>query len=198
MDALIAFAIGLGLAAACGFRVFVPLFAASIAANGGDLALAPGFAWLGSQTAMIAFGTATVLEVGAYYVPWLDHFLDTVTTPASIVAGAIASASVLVDMPPLVRWGVAIIGGGGVAGLTQGATVALRTKSGLLTGGLANFAVSSLEFLGATGTAILAIALPLAALVVVIILTIISIRIVRRVARFAGAVQRASSTALEH
>lgn len=183
MDTLIAFAIGLGLAAACGFRVFVPLFAASVAANGGHLALAPGFDWLGSPAAMIAFGTATLFEVGAYYVPWLDHVLDAVTTPASVIAGAVASASVMVDMPPLIRWSVALIGGGGLAGLMQGATVALRAKSGLFTGGLANFTVSTFELIGATGTAILAIVLPLVALAVVLVLAIAAVRMIRRVAR---------------
>jgi hypothetical protein len=183
VDVFIGIAIGLGLAAACGFRVFVPLFAASIAANGGHLALSPGFDWLASPGAMVAFGTATVLEVGAYYIPWLDHLLDTVTTPASVIAGVVASASVLVDLPPLLRWSVALVAGGGVAGLTQGATVALRAKSGLLTGGLGNFAVSSLEFFGAAGTAILAIVLPLVALALVIVLVVLSVRTLRWVAR---------------
>lgn len=183
MDVLVAIAIGLGLAAACGFRVFVPLFAASIAANGGHLALSPGFDWIGSQTALVAFGTATVLEIGAYYVPWLDHVLDTVTTPASVIAGVIASASVMVDLPPLIKWTVALVGGGGMAGLTQGATVALRAKSGMFTGGLANAAVSSLELIGATGTAILAIVLPLVALAVVVVLAVVSIRVLRRIVR---------------
>lgn len=181
MDVLVAVAIGLGLAAACGFRVFVPLFAASIAANGGHLTLAPGFDWLGSSAAMVAFGSATLLEIGAYYVPWLDHLLDTVTTPASVVAGVVASASVLVDLPPLIKWSVAIVGGGGIAGLTQGATVAVRTKSGLFTGGLANVAVSTFELIGAT--AILAIALPLVALAMVVVLIVASVRVLRRIAR---------------
>jgi hypothetical protein len=183
VDILVAIAIGLGLAAACGFRVFVPLFAASIAAHGGNLTLAPGFDWLGTNTAMVAFGTATVLEIGAYYVPWLDHLLDTVTTPASVAAGVVASAAVLVDLPPLVQWGVALVGGGGIAGLTQGATVALRTKSGLFTGGLANFAVSSFELIGATATAILAILVPLVALAVVSVIVVVSVRVIRRLRR---------------
>lgn len=180
MDTFIAIAVGLGLAAACGFRIFVPLLAASIAANTGHLVIAPGFEWLSSPVAMTAFGTATVLEVGAYYVPWLDHVLDTITTPAAVIAGMVASASVLVDMPPLVKWAVVLIGGGGIAGLTQGATVTLRAKSGLFTGGLANFAVASVELVGATATAILAIVLPLVALALILLLLVVSARAVRR------------------
>ncbi|HSA54580.1 MAG TPA: DUF4126 domain-containing protein [Gemmatimonadaceae bacterium] len=183
MDTFVAIAVGLGLAAACGFRVFVPLLAASVAANMDYLTVAPGFEWLGSPVAMIAFGTATALEVAAYYVPWLDHVLDTVTTPAAVIAGMVASASVLVDVPPLLKWGVVLVGGGGVAGLMQGATVALRAKSGLFTGGLANVAVASIELIGATATAVLAIVLPLVALALVVVLLIVSGRLLRRLAR---------------
>ena len=180
MDALIPLAVGLGLAAATGFRVFVPLLAASIAAHGGHLELADGFQWIGSTAAMIAFGTATVLEVGAYYIPWLDHALDAVTTPAAVLAGMFASASVIVDMPPLLKWSVVLVGGGGIAGLTQGATVALRAKSGLFTGGVANPAVSTMELVGSVGTATLAIVLPLVALLVVIVMAVLSVRMIRR------------------
>ena len=95
----------------------------------------------------------------------------------------VASASVLVDVPPLLKWGVVLVGGGGVAGLMQGATVALRAKSGLFTGGLANVAVASIELIGATATAVLAIVLPLVALALVVVLLIVSGRLLRRLAR---------------
>jgi hypothetical protein len=180
MDVLLSLAVGLGLAAACGFRVFVPLLAASIAAHGGHLELASGFDWIGSTAAVVAFGTATLLEVGAYYIPWLDHALDAVTTPAAVLAGMFASASVIVDMPPLLKWSVVLVGGGGIAGLTQGATVALRAKSGLFTGGLANPGVSTLELVSSAGTAILAIVVPVVALVLVIVMVVVSVRLVRR------------------
>jgi hypothetical protein len=180
MDTILAISIGLGLAAACGFRVFVPLLAASVGSNAGHLTLAPGFDWIGSPVAMSAFEVATLLEVGAYYVPWLDHALDVIATPAAVLAGMLASASVLVDMSPMLTWSVVLIGGGGIAGLTQGATVALRVKSGLFTGGLGNAAVSTAELLGATAMAILAIALPLLALMAVFIMLIVSLRVIRR------------------
>lgn len=169
---LVSVSVGLGLAAACGFRVFVPLLIASLAAHFGHLPLAPGFDWLASVPALVALGTATVLEVSAYYVPWLDHALDVVATPAAVLAGMLAAASVLTDLPPLLKWSTVIIGGGGAAGLIQGASVLLRLKSGALTGGLANPLVSTLELAGAGGTALLAILLPLLCLVLVVALLI--------------------------
>jgi hypothetical protein len=167
LQTLVPIALGLGLAAACGLRVFVPLLALSLAAATGHVPLAPGWEWLASRGALVALGTATVLEVAAYMIPWLDHALDVVATPAAMIAGAIASASVMVDLPPLVKWTVVIVGGGGIAGLTQGATVLARLKSGLFTGGMANPVVALLELGGAAALSMLALAAPVAAFVVV-------------------------------
>jgi hypothetical protein len=167
---LVSVAVGLGLAAACGFRVFVPLLIASLAAHFGHLPLAGGFEWLASLPALLALGTATVLEIGAYYMPWLDHALDLVATPAAVLAGMLATASVATDLPPLLKWSTVIIGGGGAAGLIQGASVLLRLKSGLLTGGLANPLLATVELLGAGTTALLAILLPFVCLGLVLVL----------------------------
>jgi hypothetical protein len=105
----------LGLAAACGFRVFVPLLLVSLAARSGHLELSQGFAWIGSTPALICFGTATVLEVLAYYVPVVDNFLDSVATPAAIVAGVVVSAAVMTDIEPWLKWSLATVAGGGLA-----------------------------------------------------------------------------------
>ena len=160
-QSLVSLALGLGLSAACGFRVFVPLLAISLASRSGYVELSSGFSWMASDAALIVFATATVLEVGAYYVPWLDNFLDAAATPAAILAGIVASASVFVEVPPLVKWSVALIGGAGAAGLVQGATVLLRLKSLATTGGAGNPVVSTAELAGSTVTSMLAIAVPI-------------------------------------
>jgi len=158
---LLSVAIGLGLAAACGFRVFAPLLVAGIAAHWGRLPLAGGFEWLGSTPALFALGTATILEIGAYYFPWLDHALDLIATPAAVLAGCIAAASVVTDLPPMIKWAAALIGGGGAAGLVQAASVLLRIKSTALTGGLGNPFVATMEAVGSVLTSMLAILLPI-------------------------------------
>ena len=117
MNELLSVALGIGLAAACGFRVFVPLLLVSVAAKAGKLTLVSSFQWMGTDTAMIAFAIATALEVGAYYIPWLDNLLDSVTTPAAVVAGTIITAAVITDMSPLMKWSLALIAGGGTAGV---------------------------------------------------------------------------------
>ena len=104
MDTLLGLIVGVGLSAAGGFRVFVPLLGLSIASITGYLKLASGFEWIGTWPAVISFATATILEITAYFIPWFDNLLDTITGPAAVIAGTIMTASVLTDIPPFLKW----------------------------------------------------------------------------------------------
>ncbi|MDX1683280.1 MAG: DUF4126 domain-containing protein [Phycisphaeraceae bacterium] len=181
MDALLALLIGLGLAAACGFRIFVPLLVMALAARAGHLTLDPSFAWAASDTAIAALAAATLLEIGGYYVPWIDNLLDTVATPAAIVAGTIATAAMVTHMDPLMQWATAIIAGGTVAGSVQLATVVTRGASSVTTAGMANPIVSTLEAIGSVLLAILAVLVPVLACVLVIAIIGTSIWQIRRI-----------------
>ena len=172
LTSLLGVALGIGLAAAAGFRIFVPLLVAGLAARAGYVPLADGFQWLASTPALLTLGTAAVVEALAYFVPGVDHALDVIASPAAVGAGVVASAAVMADLPPAVLWPVAINAGGGIAGLTKGSTAVLRAKSGMLTGGLANPIVSAVETVGATGIAIFAVLVPLLCLVAVIALLV--------------------------
>jgi hypothetical protein len=171
-ETLLGIAVGIGLSAACGFRVFVPLLVMNLAVLTGHLHLSPGFEWIGSYYATVAFVTATLLEVLAYYIPWLDHVLDLITSPAAIIAGMVVTASVVMDISPFLKWTLAIIAGGGTAAIVQGATVALRAKSSALTAGAGNVFVSSAELAGSVITALLAVIVPIVCLVLIALLCI--------------------------
>jgi hypothetical protein len=168
LDQLVALAVGLGLAAACGFRVFVPLLVMSAASYSGHLSLAGGFEWIGTLPALIAFATATALEIFAYYIPWVDNLLDSIAAPAAVVAGTIVTASSLADVDPFLKWSLAIIGGGGVAGIVSGATAMARGTSTLTTGGLANPIFATFEVVTSFVLSALALVLPIVAVGVVL------------------------------
>ena len=185
-DLVLSFVLGVGLAAATGFRVFLPMLIASVAAYTGHLPLDDGFAWLGTPTALTMLGVAALVEILAYYVPGVDNLLDTVATPAAFVAGTVVSAAVMTDLPPLVKWTAAVIAGGGIAGLTQGVTAMLRAKSSVLTGGLGNPVIATAELGGALLVSILAVAAPLAALAAVILFLWLALRLFRRLRRGAS------------
>jgi hypothetical protein len=172
METLLGIAVGIGLSAACGFRVFVPLLVMNLAALTGHLHLGRGFEWIGSYYATVAFATATIVEVLAYYIPWLDHVLDLIASPAAVIAGTVATASMVMDVSPFLKWTLAIIAGGGIAGIVQGTTVALRTKSSALTAGAGNFLVSTAELAGSMMTALLAIIVPILCLILLSLLCI--------------------------
>jgi hypothetical protein len=145
----------------------------------GHLPLSNSFAWLGTAPALTMLSVAALAEILAYYVPGVDNLLDTLATPAALVAGTLVSAAVMTDVPPMVKWTAAVIAGGGVAGLTQGATAMLRAKSTILTGGIGNAVISTAELGGALLVSLLALAAPLAALAVVIFFLWLAIRLLR-------------------
>ncbi len=180
METLLGIVVGIGLSAACGFRVFVPLLVMNLAVLSGGLHLASGFEWIGSYYATVAFATATGVEVLAYYIPWLDHVLDMIASPLAILSGMIATAAVITDLSPFWKWTLSIIAGGGIAALVQGATVTLRAKSSALTAGGGNFVVSTAEVLGSTITALLAILIPLICLILIVVFFLIVLRKVGR------------------
>jgi len=169
MDSVLAVLVGIGLAASCGFRVFVPLLVSSLAANAGYLELADGFQWLGDWPALAAFGVASVVEVGTYYVPWLDNLLDTIASPAGMIAGAVLFAASVTELDPFLHWTLAVIAGGGAAGIVQGGTVVTRVASTASSGGLANFAVSTFELAAGLLFSALAIVVPVVTIVLLII-----------------------------
>jgi hypothetical protein len=179
-DLLLGVALGIGLAAATGFRVFIPLLVAGLAARAGWVPLTDSFAWLQSTPALVALGTAAVLETLAFYVPGLDHILDVLAGPLAVIAGVLASASVMVDLPPGVRWPIAVIAGGGIAAITKGTTAVIRAKSAAVTGGLGNPVVSTAETAGAATVSILAIIAPLLCLAGVIAIGVWAFRRRRR------------------
>jgi len=161
MDFLFSLLLGIGLSASCGFRVFVPLLVANVAALSGYLPLNAGFEWMGSGVACGILLVATLTEMGAYYIPWLNHLLDTIALPTAFVAGTLLTTSVLGDASPVLRWVLGLIVGGGSAGVVQAGTSLVRLGSSATTGGLGNPVVATLENIVSILFSILTLWLPL-------------------------------------
>ncbi len=176
----LALCVGVGMSAACGLRVFVPLLIVGGAARAGALDLAPDFAWAASTPALAGLGVATVIEIVAYYVPWLDHALDVIASPSAVLAGVLVTASLLGEVDPFFRWSLALVAGGGAAGTVQGATVLARAASGLSSAGLANPIVSTAEWVGAAATALVTLLAPPLALLALVIAIAILVRLLQR------------------
>ncbi|HAX92719.1 MAG TPA: DUF4126 domain-containing protein [Bacteroidales bacterium] len=169
-EIITAIAIGIGLSASCGFRVFVPMLIASIAARMNIFPDTEGFQWLATWPAIISFGTATAAEILAYYIPFVDNLLDTITTPLAVGGGTILLTSVLPIDNELLRWVSGFIFGGGAAATVQGGTVLTRLASSKFTAGTGNAVVATGEHAAAFGTSVLSLFIPLLISSVVIIL----------------------------
>jgi Domain of unknown function (DUF4126) len=173
-------ALGISLAAATGFRIFLPLLVMGIGARQGFLPVSSGFDWVTSWPALVMLAVASVVEIAAYYVPGLDNLLDWLAAPSAVGAGILASAAVLgpgFDASPMLKWTLAIIAGGGAAAVTQSATTLLRGKSTVFTGGTGNHVVATGEIAGALGLSLLAVVLPYVAVGVVCIVGLLAFRV---------------------
>lgn len=183
IDFAIGICLGIALSAACGFRIFIPPLAMSIAALTGNLTLTSGFEWIGSYPALIAFAIATLVEVAAYYLPVVDNFLDTLEIPTAIAFGTVITAASLGEVDPLLRWSLAAIAGGGTAGAIESFTSVTRLASTTTTGGLGNGILATLEALSAITLSLLALLLPVFAGVVVLFVLSLVFRRVRKLRR---------------
>ncbi|MGE5944907.1 MAG: DUF4126 domain-containing protein [Flavobacteriales bacterium] len=180
METFISICLGIGLAASVGFRVFLPLFVLSLASYFNVWELNESWQWLASLTALITFGVATLVEIFAYYIPYVDNVLDSISVPLAALAGTAVMMSTMVDLSPIISWSLAIIAGGGTAAAISGSSSVARLTSTTTTGGLGNPIVSTIE----TGTAmflsVISIFLPLLAIIFVIIILFIIYKIYKK------------------
>jgi hypothetical protein len=179
-------AMGIALSACAGFRVFLPMLAAALAAQFHIINLPADMQWLSSWPAIICLGTAAILEVGAYYIPFIDNLLDTIATPLSVAAGTMLAFSILPvsDQEPLIRWGMALLAGGSAAGTIQLGTGFLRLLSSKTTAGTGNAIVATSENAAATTGSVLSLLFPVVMAVLLICLIIwILIKLFSRVSQ---------------
>jgi len=177
---------GISLAAASGFRVFLPPFLLSLAARFNvvwfldiDL-IGTQFEFFTSTLSIVVLGIATVAEFAAFYAPWVDNALDTIATPASIMAGVAMTAIVLEGNDPIIQWAIAIVAGGGVAATIQSATVATRGLSSTFTFGLGNSAVATGENVASVALTLIAILIPFLSALFVLLIVALLLRMKRK------------------
>ena len=175
--------LGIGLAAASGFRVFLPLFILSLAAKltGNYIEIDESLRWVGSWPALITLGVAMIVEIGAYYVPIIDNMLDTISIPLAGLAGTFAVGATLTEMNEVATWALAIIAGGGTAAAVSTTTATARAISTTTTGGVGNFIINTAETVGSLLLSIIAIVLAPLAFIIAIILIFVAIKVWRRV-----------------
>ena len=180
IETISALALGIGLSASTGFRVFIPLLVAGIASHFGLLPLGESFEWMGSVPALISFGVATVVEVLAYYIPFVDNLLDSIATPLSVGAGTLLMTSVFPAENEWIKWIMGFVVGGGAAATIQSGSAFTRLLSTGITAGTGNPVVSTGEGVAASGFSIMSLFTPILVAVLLVILMIILLRFAYR------------------
>ena len=179
-DTLLSVFLGIGLSASVGFRVFLPLFVLSLAAYFNVWELNESWLWIGGTTAVITLGIATMVEIGAYYIPIIDNVLDTIAIPLATIAGVAVMVATVADLSPVITWALAIIAGGGTAAAIKSSASATRLGSTVSTAGIGNPIVSTIE----TGTAIImsvvSVFLPILAIILVILIFYIFFKLYKK------------------
>ncbi len=180
-ETIISIFLGIGLAASVGFRVFLPLFALSLASYFGVWELNESWQWIGSIAALLTLGVATLVEIFAYYIPYIDNLLDSIAVPLAAIAGTAVMVSTVADLSPVITWGLAIIAGGGTAAVISGASGATRLASTVSTAGFGNPIVTTIE----TGTSLVmslfSVFLPIVAFVFVLLIFIIIFKVYKKI-----------------
>jgi len=170
LEIIISICLGVGLSASAGFRVFVPLLLLSIAGYFEWIPLNEDWQWAGSITAIIVLAVASIIELIAYFIPYIDNVLDTISIPLATVAGTLVMFTVLGDVEPIYSWTLAIIAGGGTAATIATTTSAARATSTTMTAGIANPVISTIEAVLSTFLSVLSLLAPIIAVIVVILL----------------------------
>ncbi|MGC6430638.1 MAG: DUF4126 domain-containing protein [Jejuia sp.] len=179
-ETVISICLGIGLSASVGFRVFLPLFALSLASYFDVWQLNESWEWVGSIPALITLGVATLVEICAYFIPYIDNLLDSIAIPLAGLAGTAVMLSTVGDLSPVVTWSLAIIAGGGTAAAIAGTSSATRLTSTANTAGLANPVVSTIETGSSVVMSIISLVFPYLALILVVLLLIIVFRLFLR------------------
>ena len=179
-ETIISICLGIGLSASVGFRVFLPLFALSVSSYFDVWQLNESWEWIGSTAALITLSAATIVEIVAYFIPYIDNVLDSVTLPLAALAGTAIMLSTVADLSPVITWSLAIIAGGGTAAVVAGTSSTTRLTSTLTTGGVANPVVSMIE----TGTSVImsivSIFLPIVGAVLVIFILFVVFKLYKK------------------
>jgi len=180
VETILSICLGIGLSASVGFRVFVPLFALSLSAYLGAWELNESWEWIGDTSALIVLGVATIFEIFAYYIPYIDNLLDSIAVPLAAIAGTAIMVSTVADLSPVITWSLAIIAGGGTAAAVAGSTGATRLASTASTGGVANPIVSTAETGTAMAMSAVSVIFPYVAIVLVVLILFIIFKIYKK------------------
>lgn len=138
--------LGLALATATGFRIFLPMFLLSFTSHIGWVTLPQKLSWLEGETALFVLGVAMLIELVSYFIPGVDNIMDIIDTPIAVIVGFLVVFSVI-EVNSMMEWILAVVIGGIVPAVIKACKATIRGGVTLLMGGLGNGLFSIVEAL---------------------------------------------------
>jgi len=179
---LVSLLAGVALAAATGFRAFLPLLIVSLAARLGLVQLHEGLEFLSGNAALAALAVAALVEMAADKIPVVDHALDAISVVVRPGAAVLAGVALFADLPEPVAAGLAVVMG--VIALGANLEKAkVRAGSTVLTAGVGNPFLSIFEDIVSGVLALLAVLAPVLAAMAALGLALLVWGMVRRFRR---------------
>ena len=155
----------LGLAGAAGLNAWLPMLIVAIAGRSGAIDLSDPYSDLTTDPAMVILIAGFVTDFVGDKVPAVDHVLHAIGNVVHPAAGGIVAASHAgTDVDPTIL----LIAGGITSGGIHVGRESVRPFGTVLTGGIANPFMSLGEDISSLSIAILALAAPLIAALLVI------------------------------
>lgn len=155
----------LGLSGAAGLNAWLPMLIVAVAGRSGAIDLSEPYSQLASDPALAILAVGFVADFIGDKVPAVDHVLHAIGNVIHPIAGGIVAASQAgADFSP----GVLLVAGGITSEGIHIGRESVRPFGTVLTGGLANPVMSLIEDIGSFGIAILALAAPVIAALLVI------------------------------
>ena len=159
---ILSLVVGIGLASACGFRIFVLPLVIGILSRLGLFDLPEALSWADQSHVLIALGIAAAAETAAFTIPAVNNALDAFAIPMATIAGmALAACAMSSHLDGFLLWSLAVIAGGGASGLVHSATATLRAAT------VGNPVQSAGETAASLSTTLMAVLIPLAVVAVV-------------------------------
>lgn len=173
----------LGLSGAAGLNAYIPLLIVGLLNHFGvgGIHLAEPYSMISNPWVMLVIGILGVLDFVGDKIPGVDHALHVAGGFINTAAGAVlfASQTGVADIPPALSMVLGLVVAGGV----HATRTAVRPVATATTAGLGNPVLSAAEDVGSLTLSVLAIFIPVLAVIALVIFAVVAYRLY---ARFKG------------
>ncbi|PNY80884.1 DUF4126 domain-containing protein [Deinococcus koreensis] len=171
----------LGLSGAAGLNAYIPLLLVGLLSRAGVMQLSGPFDLLMNPWVLVGIGVLGALDFVGDKIPGVDHALHLLGGVVNTAAGAVlfAAQTGVADVPPALSMALGLLVAGGV----HATRTAVRPVATATTGGLGNPLVSTVEDGTSLLLSVLAVFVPVLAVILLAAVGVVGFRLWSRLGR---------------